>query len=143
MNRAQKSAWFGLTMSTLLLVLVVTSVLVARPAPQLSNLLWFSPALGLYALLIIFLRKKQGQDKVDIDERDSCISRKALIAAFSSTAGLLIGVCMISLFIVGPTSSIPVCLLPALLYSLFVVFILTYSVAVLVQYGWRDKDGEK
>lgn len=142
MNRAQKSAWFGLTMSTLLLVLFVTSVLVARPAPQLSNLLWFSPALGLSALLIIFLRKKQGQDKVDIDERDSCISRKALIAAFSSTAGLLISACMIPPFIAGPTSSIPVCLLPALLYSLFVVFILTYSVAVLVQYGWAGK-GEK
>lgn len=142
MNRARKSAWFGLAMSTLLLVLFVTNVLVARSVPQLSNLLWFSPVFGLFALLIIFLRKKQGQDKVCIDERDSCISRKALIAAFSSTAGLLIGACMIPPFIIGPTNSILVCLLPALLYSLFVVFILAYSVAILVQYG-RGNKGEK
>jgi hypothetical protein len=141
MNKTQKSAWFGLTMSTLLLVLLVTSVLVARRVSQLSNLLWFSPAFGLFALLIIFLRKKD-QDRVNIDERDSCISRKALIAAFSSTAGLLIGACMIPPFIAGPTNSIPVCLLPALLYSLFVVFILTYSMAILIQYGWRDKNGK-
>ena len=138
MNRAQKMAWFGLTMSMLLLIFFVTSVLALPRASLLFNLLRFSPALGFIVLPIIFLRNK-GQDKVNIDERDNCVSRKALIAAFSSTAALLIGACMIPPFIASPTSSIPVLLLPALLYSLFFVFILAYSVAILIQYGWTNK----
>jgi len=142
MNRAQKSAWFGLTMSTLLLIFFVTRVFALPRASLLFNLLRFSTAIGFIVLPIIFLRKT-GQDKVNIDERDNCVSRKALIAAFSSTAAILIGACMIPPFIDRPTTSIPVLLLPALLYSLFVVFILAYSVAILVQYGWRGKDGEK
>ncbi len=141
MNRAQKMAWFGLTMSTLLLIFFVTSVFALPRASLLFNLLRFSPAFGFIVLPIIFLRKK-GQDKVNIDERDNCVSRKALIAAFSSTAALPIGVCMIPPFIARPTTSIPVLLLPALLYRLFVVFILAYSVAVLVQYGWGGKQNE-
>jgi len=143
MNRTQKSGWFGLTISTLLLILFITRLLAVGPASQLSNFLWFSPIFGLAVLVIIFFRKKHGQDKVNTDERDSYISRKALIAAFSSLAGLLIGACMIPPFIAGPTNSISVCLLPAFLYSLFVVFILAYSVAILVQYGWGGKDGKE
>ncbi len=138
MNRAQKSAWFGLTMSILLFIFFVTSVLALPRASLLFNLLRFSPAFGFIVLLIIFLRKK-GQDKVNIDERDNYVSRKALIAAFSSTAALLIGTCMIPPFIAEPTTSIPVLLLPAMLYSLFIVFILAYSVAILIQYGWGIK----
>jgi len=141
MNRAQKMAWFGLTMSTLLLIFFVTSVFALPRASLLFNLLRFSPAFGFIVLPIIFLRKKV-QDKFNIDERDNCVSRRVLIAAFSSTAALLIGACMIPPFIARPTTSIPVLILPALLYSLFVVFILAYSVAVLVQYGWTGK-GEK
>jgi len=143
MNRTQKSAWFGLTMSMLLLVLIAVHALVVKRPSQFSNLLWLLPIFGLVALPIISLRRKHSQGEVDIDERDSCISKKALIAAFSSTCGLLVAACMIPAFIVGPTGSIPVCLLPALLYSLFLVFILGYSVAILVQYGWGGKDGKK
>ena len=139
MNRAQKSACFGLTMSMLLLIFFVPRVIFVTPASQLSDLLWLSPAFGFVVLLIFLLRKK-GKDKVNIDERDNCISRKALITAFSSTAGLFVGACMIGPFIARPTTSIPVLLLPALLYSLFVVFILAYSVVILVQYGWGGKE---
>jgi len=142
MNRAQKSAWFGLTIAVLLLIFFIPHVFFVTPASRL-DLLWLSPAFGIVVVLLIFLLRKKGQDKVSIDERDSCISRRALIAAFSSTAGLFMVACMIGPFIARPTTSISVLLLPALLYSLFVVFILAYSVAVLIQYGWRDKDDEK
>lgn len=144
MNRTQKSAWFGLAMSILLLMFFVSHVFFVTPASRsrLINLLWPSPGVGFVVLLIFLLRKK-GQDKVNIDERDNSISRKALIAAFCSTAGLFAGVCMIGPFIAGPTTLMPVLLLPALLYSLFVVFILAYSVTILIQYGWGGKDGEK
>ncbi len=143
MNRAQKSAWFGLTMSMLLLICLIPRVLLITPASRLIDLLWLSPAFGFVVVLLIFLLRKKGQDKVRIDERDSCISRRALVAAFSSTAGLFMVACVIGPFIARPTTSISVLLLPRVLYSLFVVFILAYSVAVLIQYGWGGKDGKE
>lgn len=141
MNRAQKSAWFGLTMSTLLLIFFVTSLFALPRASLLFNSHRFSIAIGLVVLTIVFLRKR-GQDKVNIDERDNCVSRKALIAAFSSTAAIFIGACIIPPFVARPTATIPVLILPALLYILFVVFVLAYSVAVLFQYGWTGKGEE-
>lgn len=138
----KKKAKFGMTMAVLLLIYRIPHVVLITPASRLIDLLWLSPAFGIVIVLLIFLLRRKSQDKVRIDERDSCISRRALIAAFSLTAGLFICVCMIGPFIAKPTTSIPVLLLPALVYSLFVVFILAYSVVVLIQYWWRGK-GEK
>ncbi len=136
MNRSQKSAWFGLTMSPLLLLLFAWRVFFIPTPSQLSNLLLIPPAFVFFVSLFFSLQKK---DKVDLDERDKCISRKALIAAFSSIAGLLIGACIIVLFIAEPTTSIPILLLPALLYILFFVFIIAYTVAILIQYSWANR----
>jgi hypothetical protein len=141
MNRAQKSAWFGLAISILLLVFFVPHVIFATPGSLLIKLLWLSPAFGFF-ILLIFLFQIKSQDKVSFDERDRYINRKALIIAFSSTVALLIGACMVGLFTSEPISSIPILLLPALLYTLFVAFIMAYSVAILGRYGWRNK-GEK
>jgi len=142
MNRAQKSAWFGLAISTLLLIFFAPRAIFATPGSLLIKLLWLSPALGFFVLLIFLFRIKS-QDRVSFDERDSCIDRKALIIAFSSTVALLIGACMIGLFTSEPISSIPILLLPALLYTLFIAFITAYSVAILIQYGRGGKDGEE
>ncbi|UCC22667.1 MAG: hypothetical protein JSW23_00940 [Planctomycetota bacterium] len=144
MNRAQKSAWFGLTMAGLLLIFFIPRFFFTPPLRL--YLFWLSPNFGIVVVLLIFLLtfllRKKGRDKVGIDERDSCISRRALIAAFSSTAGLFMVACIIGPFIAHPTTSMSVLLLPSLLYSLFIVFILVYSVAVLVQYGRGGKDGQ-
>lgn len=142
MNREQKVAWFGLVISILLLVFFIPRVIFATPRSLLIKLLWFSPALGFFVLLIFLFRIK-GQDKVSFDERDRHINRKALIIAYSSTAAILIGACTVGLLTSEPISSIPILLLPALLYTLFVAFIMAYSVAILGQYGRGGKDGEK
>jgi hypothetical protein len=145
MNRTQKSAWFGLAMSILLLMFFIPRFFFT-PAMRLY-LFWLSPNFGIVVVLLIFLLtfllRKKGRDTVSIDERDSCISRRALIAAFSSTAGLFMVACIIGLFITQPTTSLSVLLLPSLLYSLFAVFILAYSVVVLIQYWWGGKDGQE
>jgi hypothetical protein len=139
MNRAQKSAWFGLAMSLLLILSFAWRVCYTTKPSQFSNLLLLPPAFVFFISLFSLLRKK---DKASVDERDKCISIKALIAAFSSIAGLLITACIICPLITQPTAAIPILVLPALLFLLFFVFIIAYTAAILVQYSSANREEE-
>jgi hypothetical protein len=43
-------------------------------------------------------------------------------------------------FVAGDAGSIPVCLLPIINLGVFIIVMLVYSTAVLVQYGWGIKE---
>lgn len=142
MNKTQKVAWFCLTLTMLLLIFSVIVyggiIAVGKPTRITSGLFYI---LGLIiALCFRILWKKQSPVEVDLDERDQLIKRRAVFACYISLWALLIAACTIPWFIVGPEGSIPVCVLPATLFGVFIIVMLVYSVAVLVQYGWR---GEK
>ncbi|UCF43790.1 MAG: hypothetical protein JSV99_02345, partial [Planctomycetota bacterium] len=53
MNRAQKGAWFGLTMAGLLLIFFIPRFFFT-PAMRLY-LFWLSPNFGIVVVLLIFL----------------------------------------------------------------------------------------
>ena len=145
MNKTQKCAWLCLTLTMLLLifsVIVYGGIIAVGKPTRITSGLFYILFLIIALCFRILLWKKQSAVEVDLDERDQLIKRRAVFACYISLWALLIAACTIPWFIVGPEGSIPVCVLPATLFGVFIIVMLVYSVAVLVQYGRRGK-GEK
>ena len=142
MNRAQKMAW--LFVGSGLLGLVASLVLVAIFYPKVGMpkaLLGFCmmglTGLGGFGPLIF----KKDKGKIEYDERDQDIHKKAALAGFLSAylfAGLA---CMVPFFILGPKANISVAHLPQIFIGAGITNFLMYSVAILVQYG-QSNSGE-
>jgi NADH:ubiquinone oxidoreductase subunit K len=90
----------------------------------------------------IFLRKKQSSKEPDSDERDDLIKRRAVLVSFVSVWILLAAATLIPGIILGQTGTISAYILPFINVSIFLIAMMVYSVAILVQYGWGTK-GEK
>ncbi len=145
MNKTQKCAWFCLTLTMLLLIfsVIVYGGIVAVGKPtRITGGLFYILFLIIALCFRILLWKKQSPVEVDLDERDQLIKRRAVFACYISLCGLLIAACTIPWFIVGPEGSIPVCVLPATLFGVFIIIMLVHSVAILIQYGWGAKRSE-
>jgi len=93
--------------------------------------------MGISAVL---LRIKQSRAEVDFDERDNSIKKNAVLVSFVSLWVLLFAASIIPGFVAGDAGSIPVCLLPIINFGVFLIVMLVYSVAILVQYGWEIKE---
>jgi threonine/homoserine/homoserine lactone efflux protein len=149
MNRAQKGAWFTLGISVLLLAFIASVFTQMFSAGATSTKLiklvriWSLAILLFMVVSLVLLRIKQSRAEVDIDERDNSIRKTAVLVSFVSLWVLLIAASVIPSFILGDAGSIPVCFLPIINLGVFLMTMLVYSVAVLFQYGGRDKDGEK
>jgi len=91
---------------------------------------------------VVLLRIKQSRAEVDFDERDNSIRKTAVLVSFVSLWVLLIAASIIPAFILGDVGSIPVSFLPIINLSVFLITMLVYSSAVLIQYG-RGGKGEK
>lgn len=143
MNKTQKGAWFCLITGTLFL----TYITLIEMFPGGGT--WNKLVKGLSLLLIFFmgmsavwLRIKQSPTEVDSDERDKFIKKRAMFASYFSLFWFFIATCTIPWLIVGPEGSIPVCVLPVILLGVFIIVMLVYSVAILIQYGRRGKENE-
>lgn len=141
MNKTQKGACYGLFLAGMLLLVPVVDMLDNVLNPIVLRVCGYGAAF-LMVLPLMFLQKKSRKAGVDFDERDRLICRKALVIALVVVLGLLSTAYMITLFALGEKASIPVGLLPEIVYSAFIVFILTLSVAVLLQYQRRGKGEE-
>lgn len=145
MNRTQKGAWCILIVS---LFLILFGILLFAEIVILKNLftsLHRFIALLLFSFMVplfFFLRKKQSPAEVESDERDSLIIKRAILVSLVSTWILLATSCIIPRFIVGYTGYIPVWVISLVNFSIFLVAMFIYSAAVLIQYGWGDKDGQ-
>ena len=95
------------------------------------------------AILFIFLCKKQSLAEVESDERDNLIIKRAILVSFVSVWIMLAAVCIIPRFIVGYTGSIAVWVLSLINFAIFLIAMFICSAAVLIQYGWGGKRGEK
>jgi hypothetical protein len=146
MNEAQKGAWFTLGISMLLLAFgIIIFITMFTSGTTGTGLLIFCSLLILTYMIvpIFFLRRKQGRAEVVVDERDNSIRKNAVLASFISIWILLFVASIIPLYVVGQYGSIPVILLPIINFGIFLIILLVYSVAILIQYGWGGKDGEK
>ena len=145
MNKTQKCAWLCLTLTMLLLifsVIVYGGIIAVGKPTRITSGLFYILFLIIALCFRILLWKKQSPVEVDLDERDQLIKRRAVFACYISLWALLIAACTIPWFIVGPEGSIPVCVLPATLFGVFIIVMLVHSVAILVQYGRGGKNHE-
>ena len=145
MNKTQKCAWCVVLLSLLYLALNIyigVEFFVLRRWPKGS----YWPSLVFYLLIgisIIFVRKKQSPAEPNSDERDELIKKRAARISLISAWWLLLATAnLIAALILGEAGSIPVYLLSLINVSVFLMALLIYSVAILVQYGWRDKNNE-
>ena len=154
MNKTQKGAWLVLVITIVLLVFSITlpivwfsnvsflrqiNVSLLRQIPFFLFFLTFV----LIGLSIIFFRKKQSPSEVDYDERDITIKRKAIVTSYVTLWLLVLIVFTVPAVIIGEHGSIPAIFLPIAPFPMFIIVMLVYSVAILIQYGRGGKDGQQ
>ncbi|UCC23030.1 MAG: hypothetical protein JSW23_02900 [Planctomycetota bacterium] len=146
MNRAQKAAVFNLIMGLLLLVFLIilfSGIFFAGTIFTRFNRFYCLLIVTLLVVFLMFLRKKQSPKEVESDERDKMIQLRAVLVAFVSSWILLAGVALIPRFIIGINGSISVWVLSIINFTIFLVVMIIYSAAVLIQYGRGGKDGQR
>ncbi len=146
MNKTQKGAWVSIAMALICIATfgyIYVQLFILRKLPGLTDI-W--PLATIYCVLlimpVILMRKKQSPQEVEKDERDRMIEKRAVIAAFVAVWILLFAASLIPRFIVELDGAIPVWSLAFINVGILVIVLLVYSVVVLVQYGWRGKDGK-
>ena len=147
MNKTQKEAWFGISGSLLYLFFniyfgIQIGVYRKLPEDSFSKFFWLPAFLLISGISIYFIRKKQNPKEPDVDERDNFIKQRAVLAAFASVWIVLITVSVIPRYVFGSDGSVPVLLLPIIVAFIFMIVLLIYSIAVLVQYKLEGKGEE-
>ena len=143
MNKTQQSACYGILLSLLLAGIVIFDLIdtiVGWPIKLLVGAVW-----GGFLLVPIYLiQRKKDPREVDMDERDKRIIKRAILASFVLLVGILGVAFVAALFGLGIQGILSVTMdeLSAVIYFAFIVFILVLSLAVLVQYGWKEKGNE-
>ena len=147
MNRTQKGAWFTLTVAILLLVfgaIIYAAMFAPGNMTAGTGLVkiwgWFILVFLAGGTALVHFKRKPSD--VDFDERDSVVKKNAVLVAFVSLLVLLFVSSIVPSFVAVDEGSIPVCLLPIINIGVFLVVMLIYSVAVLVQYCWGGKENE-
>ena len=143
MNRAQKIAWS--LVITILFAFIVSGIAVAIlyvkvGMPRAFVGFAFMGLAGLGGFSPLIFKKDKG--KVTFDERDRLIKRNAALAGFAASYLFVGAACMIPFSVLGPKASISVSWLPNIFGGAALSAFFVTSVAILVQYGWRDKHNE-
>jgi Ca2+/Na+ antiporter len=145
MNKTQKGALCTLIASLFLIlfgILLFSEIVILKSFFTSLHRFIALILVCLFVPYLIFLLKKQSPTEVESDERDNLIIKRAILVSFVSVWIMLAGVCIIPRFIVGETGAIPVYVLTFINVGIFVIAMLVYNVAILIQYG-RTGKGEK
>jgi len=146
MNKTQKGAVFNLIVmlfNVLALVFVFTELFVIKRFFQSPWEKFLVPvaALLLLAVFMIFYYRRQSRLEVESDERDNIIKRNAGLICFVLT-WVMLGISTIALqFTVGIEGCIPLWLFPFINLGIFLLVMIVYNAAILVQYGRGGKNG--
>jgi len=143
MNRAQKIARFNLIVILTALILSVTAIgviyfAIGLPIQRAFGGFGFMGITGLMGLSPLLYKKER--DKVSLDERDQLINYRAVLVAYSVFWLVFTAACMIPWWIIGPSGSISVNVLPIMLFGIGITLMLVHSLVILVQYGWGAKE---
>jgi len=96
--------------------------------------------LALNALYVV-RKPKQWKGIYPYDERDRLILYKALLYVFYALCAVFTIVSIVIPSTIG-LKTIPFYILPLCFSGTAILIVLVYSVAVLIQYGWKGKDNE-
>jgi hypothetical protein len=143
MNRIQKMAWWmaiwvsaGVILAAIAVVILFWVMGLPWSIAKSGQAFLGIAGIGGFASLIF----KKDLGKVTCDERDRQINSQAAKAAFAS-AYLVTGLaCMLPFFVLGPEAKISVVWLPDIFMAAGLTAFFMHSVAILVQYGWRNKN---
>ena len=146
MNKAQKRTWlcFAISLATILIAAAVIAFIrinkidIYEPTTRF-RMLGILCTIPLILIVIIGARFP----KKNFDERDKLIDRKANAIGIVGAFIFLAGAGSFYVLLAGRMGSIKAVLIIHLVYLACFVWILVSSVAALIQYGWRGKDGEK
>jgi hypothetical protein len=141
----QKIAWFNLIVVSLALGLSVIAFGIAHfifglPAGRAAGGFGLIGIMGLSGLSPVLFRKDKG--KVQYDERDIAIQRKAVGTAYALFWVLFVAAAMIPWFVIGPNGTITTNYLPWMVFGGMFVVMLLQSIVTLNEYGWKGKDNE-
>jgi len=141
MNKYQKAAYFTLILSGLALGLSISAMLVLHFVVGMS---WRASTAGFAFIGIMgFSGIRPSLFKKDLrglDERDLLIKHRAMIAAYWSFWPLFVLSAMAPMFLYGPDGVVPVYYLFWMVFGgMYWVFVI-YSIAILNEYGWSDKN---
>ena len=146
MNKEQKRAWLNLVGFVIGIPCIAYVFIMLFAFGQLPGSFlgrgW--PLIVFWAFIVvtwICMLRKQSPKEVDSDERDKLIKSRAVLVGFVSVWILLAAVSFILPLVLGQDGSIPVWFLTIINLCVFSVVALIFQIAVLVQYGWRGKDG--
>jgi len=145
MNRWQKNARFTLIVMGLALVLSLTTVAILR---FVFDFEWHSATVGFVFIGLMALSRvdpsmfRIKSKKPPLDERDLLIKRNAMIAAYWGFWPIFVLMAMTPFFMYGPNGKVPAIYLFLMVFAGMFVVITLYSIAILDQYGWRNKDNE-
>jgi len=78
--------------------------------------------------------------KIEADERDIMIQKKAALAGYGACYGYLCLACMIPWFMLGPKETISINTLPQILIGGFIITVIVQSLATIIGYGGTDKN---
>ena len=106
--------------------------------PKLFAVLAFA-IVGIGVILCFVFKKDKG--KVTFDERDKLIERNAYYVGLGAVYLLVILVSYVPIGI-APEARIPTKWFPFLFPSVVLCQVFAQSIAILIQYGWRDKGNE-
>jgi hypothetical protein len=144
MNRWQKEARFTLAVMGLALALSLTAVGVLR---FVFDFKWHSAMAGFAFMALMSLGVDPSMFRIKskkppLDERDLLIKRKAMVAAYWGFWPIFVLMAMVPCFVYGLDGKVPaIYLFLMVFFGMFVVRTL-YSIAILNEYGWRNKENE-
>ena len=143
MKRIQKIAWFLVITTSLGFVLsciAVAILYVKFGMPKAIAGLGFMGIAGLGGFSPLIFKKDKG--KVTFDERDKQIKRRASLAGFGTFFIFSYGGMILMSLLIGWNGLISVHSVGTIFGVSAIAMWAAWAVAILIQYGWRDK-GEK
>ena len=146
MNKTQKEAIVNLICMLFNIGIVIylyISLFVIKRLPGGFDL--FCVLIAAILLIVgafVYIRRKQSPAEVDSDERDGLIKKRAVMVSFVSGWILLAAASVIPRFVVGMDGMVPVWFLPFINITVFLLAMVVYCVAVLVQYIYGGKSGK-
>ena len=144
MNKAQEWAWIMLFLGPFMVAISGgVFVLLFYLERRLFLLGAFAGWLILFFLLPYLCSKiPTKKTKVLFDERDNLIQKRATSTGYFGFWWYIVTACIIPLWFIGPTGSLPAILLPIILLGGIIIFAIVQNIAILIQYGKGGKSHE-
>jgi predicted permease len=142
MNRAQKISLTLVITISLGLFLGIILIVMRLFDVDISKTAFLFPVFiaGSGGIISITCFKKD-KGTITHDERDKLIEKNAHLAGFGAVYLFVILASFLPIGILGEKGSIPVTWCPVLLIGAGFCQAYAQSIAILIQYGWRNKDG--